>query len=160
MTDNKLENIYNFLQLSDLIATSGQPTVEQFSAIKDSGYQVVINLALSESTNALPNEPAIVEGQGMEYIHIPVVWEKPLVENFQSFLEVMEANADRRIFVHCAANKRVSAFMYLYRLLRQGISEEEAQKDLEKVWVPNPVWQDFIDRVKINLDRQYKIPRQ
>ncbi len=154
MTDNKLDNIYNFLQLSDLIATSGQPTVEQFSAIKDSGYQVVINLALSESTNALPNEPEIVEEQGMEYIHIPVIWEKPLLENFQSFLEVMEANADRHIFVHCVANKRVSAFMYLYRLLRQGISEEEAQKDLEKVWVPNPVWQDFIDRVKINLDQQ------
>jgi hypothetical protein len=43
MSKNKIEDIYNFLKLSDKIATSGQPTQEQFHAIKGAGYQVIVN---------------------------------------------------------------------------------------------------------------------
>ena len=73
MNNNRIEDIYNFLKLSNSIATSGQPNEEQFVAIKEAGYQVVVNLALPESTNALPDEQKVVEAQGMQYIHIPVV---------------------------------------------------------------------------------------
>ncbi len=142
-----MEDIYNFLNLSDSIATSGQPTKEQFSAIKDSGYQIVINLALPTSTNALPDEKQIVEALGMQYFHIPVLWENPKIEDVEQFFNVMEANSDRKKFVHCAANMRVSAFIYLYHRLRQCMSNEEAQQDLHQIWVPNEVWQKFIDRV-------------
>lgn len=143
---NNIENIYNYLKLSNT-ATAGQPTPEQFSAIKDSGYQFVINLALPESMNALPNEKEIVENQGMEYVHIPVVWENPTLENATQFFDVMEAIADKKVFVHCAANMRVSAFMYLYRRLYKGISNEEAKKELHQIWIPNELWQNFIQQV-------------
>lgn len=74
MSDQQqLTEICNFLQLSNSIATAGQPTIEQFAAIKQAGYSVVINLALPTSTNAIPNEQQIVESQGMEYMAIPVV---------------------------------------------------------------------------------------
>jgi protein tyrosine phosphatase (PTP) superfamily phosphohydrolase (DUF442 family) len=142
-----MEDIYNFWNLSDSIATSGQPTKEQFSAIKDSGYQIVINLALSTSTNALPDEKQIVEALSMQYFHIPVLWENPKIEDVEQFFNVMEANSDRKRFVHCVANMRVSAFIYLYRRLREHMSDEDAQKDLHQIWVPNEVWQKFIDRV-------------
>lgn len=144
---NKIEDIYNFLKLSDSIATAGQPTLEQFSAISKSGYQGVINLALPESLNALADEQAIVEAQGMEYVHIPVIWENPTLEDIQRFFTVMETNADQNVFVHCAANMRVSAFMYLYRLIHEHISEEDAKQDLHQIWVPNENWQKFIAQV-------------
>ena len=147
MSKNKIEDIYNFLKLSDAIATSGQPTQEQFQAIKEAGYQVVVNLALSESSNALRNEKQIVENQGMKYVNIPVVWENPTLENVTEFFSVMEAIADKQVFVHCAANMRVSAFMYLYRCLHQGTSDEDAKKDLQKIWIPNEIWQNFIEQV-------------
>ena len=144
MSHNCLENIYNYLKISDRIATSGQPSVEEFSYIQRAGYQVVVNLALIDSSNALPNEKEIVETLGMEYFHIPVIWENPTEEKFQEFIQVMKANADKKIFVHCAANKRVSAFIYLYRRFQEGLGEEEAKKDLDKIWIPNQVWQEFI----------------
>ncbi|MEW6498621.1 MAG: protein tyrosine phosphatase family protein [Cyanobacteriota bacterium] len=142
-----MEDIYNFLKLSDSIATGGQPTKEQFSAISESGYQVVVNLALPESLNALPDEKEVVETQGMEYVHIPVVWENPTLDDVRRFFSVMEANADKNIFVHCAANMRVSAFMYLYRLIHEGMSDEDAKRDLHQIWIPNDNWQKFIEQV-------------
>ncbi|HAG82836.1 MAG TPA: phosphatase [Cyanobacteria bacterium UBA11162] len=150
-----MEDIYNFLKLSDSVATAGQPTEAQFSAIKESGYRVIVNLALPESTNALPNEQAIVESQGMQYIHIPVIWEKPTLENISRFFSVMETNADKKILVHCAANMRVSVFMYLYRLIHDGISNEKAKQDLHQIWIPNDNWQEFIQQVINHYQQQH-----
>ena len=144
---DKIENIYNILKISDSIATAGQPTAEQFLAVKNSGYQAVVNLALPKSLNALPDEQAIVEAQGMDYVHIPVIWENPTLEDIKRFFTVMETNADKNVFVHCAANMRVSAFMYIYRLIHEHISEEDAKKDLQQIWVPNEIWQKFITQV-------------
>jgi len=141
------QDIYNFLKISDTIATAGQPTEAEFSIIRDSGYQVVVNLALPESTNALPNEKAVVESQGMQYIHIPVIWERPTLEDFQRFVSVLETKVDKNIFVHCAMNMRVSAFIYLYRRIYQHMSDEDAKKDLHQIWVPNDTWQQFISQV-------------
>jgi protein tyrosine phosphatase (PTP) superfamily phosphohydrolase (DUF442 family) len=152
----RIEDIYNFLQITDSseptlrerIATAGQPTVSQYPAIATAGYQTVINLALAESTNALPDEGEIAAKLGLEYIHIPVAWEAPTLEDFQEFANVMQANLSRKVFVHCAANMRVSAFMYLYRQIYDRVDPETARLDLEKIWVPNRIWQTLIDRIR------------
>lgn len=147
MSHHQLEAIRAFAKISDQVGTSGQPTIEQFVDIKSAGYELVVNLALPTSTNALPDEAEIVTSLGMEYIHIPVDWETPQVDDALRFFEVMQANQNKQVFVHCAANMRVSAFMFLYRTLCQNISVAEAQKDLNKIWVPEPHWQSFMDQV-------------
>ena len=141
-----IKDIYNYLKLSDSVATAGQPTEAQFSVIKESGYQVVVNLARPDSPKALPNEQAIVESLGMRYASIPVDWENPTLEDVARFFSVMEAIAAQPVFVHCAANMRVSAFMYLYRLIHDGMSDEQAKSDLQKLWTPNDTWQAFIQQ--------------
>ncbi|HEY9738121.1 MAG TPA: protein tyrosine phosphatase family protein [Trichocoleus sp.] len=143
-----LEAIYNFLTISDTLATAGQPTAAQFDAIREAGYTVVVNLALPTSSNALPNEQEIVESQGMMYVHIPVQWESPTLDDLQQFFAAMGSSSGNRVFVHCAANMRVSAFVYLYRLLRQGVAEEQARHDLNQIWQPNETWQRFIDQAR------------
>lgn len=147
MSTNSIEEIYNYLKISDSVATAGQPTEAQFSTIKESGYQVVVNLARPDSPNALSNEQAIVESLGMQYIHIPVIWENPTLEDISRFFSVMETNADKSVFVHCAANMRVSTFVYLYRLVHAGMTEEQAKQDLHRIWTPNETWQTFIQQV-------------
>lgn len=141
----KIEDIDNFQLLSDRVATAGQPTETQYSVIATTGYQTVINLALKESTNALIDEETIATSLGLEYIHIPVFWDNPTLENFQEFVQVMNVRTDRKIFIHCAANKRVSAFMYLYHRIDDRLDEATAKLDLAKIWIPNKVWQTFID---------------
>ena len=140
-----LETIYNFRLLPNGIGTSGQPTAEQFAAIAAKGYRRVINLALSTSTNAIANEREIVESNGLEYIHIPVVWEAPTLEDLQAFFEAMQSQPEKKPFVHCAANMRVSAFMYLYRVLQTSDDRAAAWQDVCPIWTPNPTWQTFIE---------------
>jgi hypothetical protein len=62
-----MEGILNYRYISDKLATSGQPNAEQFKLIRGSGYQTVINLAPSNSSNSLANEREIVTNLGMEY---------------------------------------------------------------------------------------------
>jgi protein tyrosine phosphatase (PTP) superfamily phosphohydrolase (DUF442 family) len=147
--DNSIENICNFLWLSDRLATAGQPTIEQYPAIAAAGYRVVINLALTDSPNAVADEAAIVRNLGLDYIQIPVEWDAPTLADFRSFSSAMDAYSSQRIFVHCAANKRVSVFVYLYRCVIEDVEERIARQDLVKVWTPNRIWQDFIDEIAL-----------
>ncbi|BBC25251.1 beta-lactamase hydrolase-family protein [Pseudanabaena sp. ABRG5-3] len=142
---DRLAEIINFLQISDKLATAGQPTVEQLRAIADAGYETVINLALPTSEGAIANEAQLVQSLGMEYIAIPVNWESPTMADLDSFLQAMEQRQNQKIFVHCAKNMRVSAFIYLYRRLHLNCDHEQAIADLHKIWKPNETWQNFID---------------
>jgi protein tyrosine phosphatase (PTP) superfamily phosphohydrolase (DUF442 family) len=146
MTTAQLHDIPNYLPISPTLGTAGQPTPEQFVAVAAAGYTTVINLALSTSDNAIPNEAALVASLGMTHFHIPVVWEAPTQGDLDIFLRVMALNEGRQVFVHCAKNMRVSAFVYLYRVLHQGVEESIARVDLHRIWQPNPTWQAFIDR--------------
>ncbi|NJK29026.1 MAG: phosphatase [Acaryochloris sp. SU_5_25] len=142
----KLDQIQAFLALSDQVGTAGQPTAGQFADIQAAGYQRVVNLALVNSTDAIPEESEIVTNLGMDYVHIPVVWEEPTLADLSRFFAVMDDPTVTKVFVHCAKNMRVSAFMYLYRVIRQQTPREKAGEDLHYIWTPIPPWQAFIDR--------------
>jgi len=140
-----LSDIYSFRAVGERLGTAGQPSQAQFPMIHEAGFEVVINLALPTSDNALPDEGSIVTSLGMSYVHIPVDFKAPARQDFRAFCQVMEAFADRRIFVHCAANMRVSAFVFLFRVLRQGVARSEAECDLHAIWRPDEVWSQFIE---------------
>jgi uncharacterized protein (TIGR01244 family) len=141
-----LEDIYNYLRLTDLISTSGQPSEAQIAEIVQAGFLVVINLALSGTDYALEDEAATVQANGMDYIHIPVIWDHPTLADLEAFIQAMDAHQGDKIFVHCAANMRVSAFMALYRIKRLGWEPEKAFEEVKRIWTPNETWQAFIEQ--------------
>ena len=140
-----IQLIYQLRVIDDRLATAGQPTAEQFRAVRSGGYQAVINLLPADSKWAVAGEQAAVEEQGLRYHHLPVVWEAPTADDFTRFCALMQAESGSRLFVHCAANMRVSAFVFLYRVLRLGVSREVAERDLLAVWQPDEVWSQFIE---------------
>jgi protein tyrosine phosphatase (PTP) superfamily phosphohydrolase (DUF442 family) len=142
-----MEQVLNYVPISDALGTAGQPLAEQFAAIRAAGYEVVINLAMPDSTNALPNEGELVGAQGMEYVHIPVVWESPTAQDLERFFAVMDQTRERKVFAHCALNMRVSCFVFLYRVLRLGVPAEVAWPDVLGIWQPNEIWQRFVDQM-------------
>jgi protein tyrosine phosphatase (PTP) superfamily phosphohydrolase (DUF442 family) len=140
---HSLNQIRNFLRIDDGLATSGMPQPDDFAALRQAGFDVVINLALPTSDNALPNEGELVSTQGMTYVHIPVKFDSPQSADFERFTRVMDACVGQRVFVPCAANKRVSAFVFLHRL-GHGADRATAERDLTKIWQPDGVWQEFV----------------
>jgi protein tyrosine phosphatase (PTP) superfamily phosphohydrolase (DUF442 family) len=138
--------IYNFRRLSPTLTTSGQPTEAQFAGIGAAGVGTVINLALAESPNALADKAGLLASLGIRYVAIPVDFAAPTEDDFRRFADEMDALADAPVHVHCAANYRVSAFLYRYRRERLGWAEGQARPDLDALWQPAGVWADFISR--------------
>jgi protein tyrosine phosphatase (PTP) superfamily phosphohydrolase (DUF442 family) len=143
----------NTHQVFDWLWSSGQLSERDIRSLPGLGIDVVVNLALPTSSNALPGEAELVTGQGMAYAHIPVEWDEPKPEQFAQFVGVLNAFAGRKAWVHCAMNMRVSAFIYLYRKLVLIEAEEQAAFPLRVVWSPNETWQAFIDRVSAEYSR-------
>ncbi len=142
-----LEELRNFLRLSDTLISSGMPTAEQLTEVAGAGIQIVINLALPTSERALKDEEKQVETLGMEYINIPVEWDHPTRENLVDFIHAMDATKGKSILVHCQANYRATGFITLYRINSLGWKKENALKDLRRIWNPAeyPVWEKFIE---------------
>ncbi|MEL6400260.1 MAG: protein tyrosine phosphatase family protein [Cyanobacteria bacterium J06626_4] len=138
-----LNDVYHYLPISNHLATAGQPTADQFATIRQAGFDIVVNLALPTSTHALPDERSVVEACGMTYVPIPVMWAAPTAEDFEQFQATLASQPNHKIFVHCAMNMRVSAFVYLHQRL-EGIPPSVAAANLVKIWAPNETWQQFI----------------
>ena len=130
----------------DWLWTSGQLSAADIGRLPGLGIEAVVNLALPTASNALPGEAELVTGLGLPFVQIPVPWEQPELKHLQQFFGVLDAFAGRRLWVHCAKNMRVSAFVYLYRRLRRGESHQLALDPMQTVWEPNPVWREFIEQ--------------
>jgi protein tyrosine phosphatase (PTP) superfamily phosphohydrolase (DUF442 family) len=145
MSLSSVHDVYNFRQAAPDLATSGQPTEVQLGAIATAGYTVVINLALhNDPRYSLPDEAASVRTLGLDYVHIPVQFGAPTEGDLLAFFDAMDRNSGRRVWIHCAANMRVTAFVGLYRALRLGWAEEDAFSLMRTVWKPDQVWSAFI----------------
>lgn len=144
MMNSEFSEIHNFLQISDNLATAGRPTEDQLAMLQEAGYQFVVNLALPKQPSALPNEAEIVTDLGMEYLNIPVVFNNPTSDELDQMMDALDAHAGQKCFVHCIANYRVAAFVFLYRVLRLHVPQTEAEIQLRQIWQPDEVWANFI----------------
>jgi len=137
--------IYNCRPVDARLTTSGQPSEEQLAALAGEGFEVVINLALHDIPQySLRDEPGLVRSLGMAYVHIPVQFTDPTEADLLAFFAAMDLHQHRKVLIHCAANKRVTAFLGLHRVLRQGWPPAEAFALMRSVWEPDPVWSAFI----------------
>lgn len=149
LANNALTNIYNYYPMPDGLGSSGQPSPTQFADIRAAGFDVVLNLAMPTSENALAEEGRLVSETGMTYVHIPVPWEAPNSAHLRQFFAVVDAMRaqDQEVWVHCAANYRASAFVYKYLTLQRGLSPEQASTPLLAQWLPqmDENWRNIYD---------------
>lgn len=147
---NELEFV-NYVQISTMIATSGQLTREQIKYVSNQGYTTIVNLAPHTAQDAMPDEGKIVASNFMTYINIPVLYEDPQLDQLKMFSAVMATLAEQKVWVHCAKNTRVAAFMYLYQRYEQGLSHEQALSEMFKKWTPDQTWLEFFDEAEADL---------
>ena len=154
-----MSDIKNLLTVSDQLACAGQPAESQLAEMAVQGFQVVINLGLSDGKYALPDEAGSVARLGLAYYHIPVLFDSPRLAEWQSFQSIMDQEQGKKIFVHCAANYRATAFTGLYLFAKAELAEQELQSFIARFWQPDAVWQRFIDDTLRHIEdrRRYLI---
>lgn len=146
-TDQNIHHsIPNFRLVTELLACAGQPSEDQLTSIAADGYQTIINLGLTTSKYALPDEASSVNGLGLTYYHIPVVFDSPQIAELKTFITLMNQHKSDKTLVHCIANYRASTFTGLYLLDSGQLKQEELNAFIEQIWQPDPVWRLFIDK--------------
>jgi protein tyrosine phosphatase (PTP) superfamily phosphohydrolase (DUF442 family) len=148
-----MKKILNYIKINELISTSGQPKIEELELIANEGFEVVINLAMPTTSNALENEDKIVSSLNMSYIHIPVDFENPKLSDLKLFLNILQALGANKVWIHCAKNYRVSAFMYVYHKYILHTPFEQIDLSIFDMWQPSSVWQELM---KVQLEDLYK----
>ena len=139
-----LGDIKNFVPVSEHLGTAGQPSEAQLRDVAAAGFAVVVNLGLLDPRYCLADEAGTVASLGLAYHHIPVDFNAPQADDLRRFLEVMDASGGKKVFVHCAANYRVSSFVALYGEARLGWSASQGEAHIRRIWEPNETWVRFM----------------
>jgi hypothetical protein len=82
----------------------------------------------------------------MVYVQIPVPFDAPGRIHLQRFFAAMAMFEAEPIWVHCAMNLRVSAFMYHYLRRIERVGESQARSPILSKWAPHmdAIWRDFL----------------
>ncbi len=139
-----IDSIPNYRSYTSNFASAGQPTAEQLAQLQASGVQRVIYIAFSDHKGSLAGEDRTVRDLGMDYLHIPVVWNAPSASDFALFAAAMNQAPQKKTLLHCQVNFRASAFAMLYRVIYQNVPVAVAKGDMNSVWTPDATRTSFI----------------
>lgn len=150
--ENNLSQILNFQFVHEHLFTSGQPTAEQLNQIKEYGINTVINITLNDAEPHLEHEDRICLELGLNYLHIPILWDTPSDEQCILILDLIDHLVqEKMVWIHCAKNYRVSSLMSLYRQYYMDIDLPTAHQLLHEIWEPNETWTGLIHAVALQL---------
>ncbi len=134
----------NVVRITSQLVTSGQPPAASLATLGALGFQSVINLALTTSRDAVADEAAILQRQGIEYVHLPIEFSNPTAEDFDQFVAALNGMRERKVLVHCQVNLRASSFVFLYRILVLKEPAESSYEAVAKVWSPREPWKGLM----------------
>jgi protein tyrosine phosphatase (PTP) superfamily phosphohydrolase (DUF442 family) len=134
----------NVVVVSPRLVTSGQPTGAALRGLRAQGFDAVVYLAPSNVQDAVRDEPAIVREQRLEFVHVPIDFERPGSADVRRALAALAALRERRVLVHCQVNFRASSVVFLYRVLVEHERPEAAYEAVARVWSPNRAWRALI----------------
>ncbi len=99
---------------------------------------------------ALKEENKIVSKNGMIYIHIPITWKDPEIDRLELFLKLLKTlqKKNKKVFIHCIMNYRVSIFMYHYK--KSILKEKNVKFIAPKEFRPNKIWKRVL-KEKFNI---------
>jgi uncharacterized protein (TIGR01244 family) len=137
------------LHTFDGIFLASQPAPADFEQAAMGGIRTVINLR-HDSEQPGVDERALVEGLGLNYVHLPWNGVNELTDGvFDRALELLKTQ-ERPILLHCASSNRVGALWLAYRALEDGIPIEGARSEARTVGLKSPAYEakalDYIAR--------------
>ena len=108
----------------DGITAAGQPDEAAFRVFAEQGYVAVIDLRTPRENRGMDDEPAFVEGLGMEYVNLPINGGEITMDDARELARLIDAY-DGPVLVHCASSNRVGSLLALIKA-DEGVETEAA----------------------------------
>jgi protein tyrosine/serine phosphatase len=128
----KERGLPNFGRVTDNLYRGGQPTSDGFSTLHGMGVGIVVDFR--EKPIDMATEKRQVESLGMKSIDIP--WSanhEPSSDQIVEFLDLVRANPDTKIYVHCRRGAdRTGAMIAAYRIAIEHKSAADAVSEMHR----------------------------
>jgi tyrosine-protein phosphatase SIW14 len=138
----------NFGHVAENLYRGGQPTSNGFNALHAMGVGIDVNLR--EKRSEVAAERRQVESLGIKYIEIP--WSAnhyPSSAQVVEFLDLVRANPDTKIFVHCRRGAdRTGVMIAAYRVAVEHKPVAEAVSEMHRYhydWFFRPQLKRYIE---------------
>lgn len=127
VTKESVPGISNFSKVGTTIACAGATTPAAVAAVKQMGYQSIVNLRQASEAGAdVEAEEAAAKAAGVTYISLPFNAASPDPTLVDRFLAAVTDAKNQPVFVHCASANRAAALWLIKRLLVDGWDTERA----------------------------------
>ena len=137
-----LAGVPNFARVTSNLYRGAQPTDTGFQELRKLGVEIVVNFR--NERGEIEAERRTVERLGLRYVSIP--WgasHNPTSPQVADFLEVLQANPESKIFVHCHRGAdRTGTMVAAYRIAEQHWAPPQAIQEMRAYhyhhfWWPN-----------------------
>jgi protein tyrosine/serine phosphatase len=139
--DKRASDLPNFGRVTDTLYRGGQPAPAGFDALQAMGVGIVVNFR--DERDEVAAEKSQVESLGIKYVGIP--WNgrnEPSNAQIVQFLDLIRANPQTKIFVHCQRGAdRTGVMVAAYRIAVEHKSVSEAVSEMRQFhynwfWLP------------------------
>jgi tyrosine-protein phosphatase SIW14 len=144
----ELRALPNFGRVTETLYRGGQPTSDGFNKLQSMGAGIIVNLR--DDRAEMASEKREVETLGMKYVGIP--WsaaDKPRNAQIVEFLNLVRANPNTKIFVHCRRGAdRTGVMIAAYRIAVEHRPAAEAVSEMHRYhydWVFRPQLKRYIE---------------
>lgn len=129
---DKPQGLSNFGRVSNSLFRGAQPTSNGYSTLRNMGVSVIVNFR--DEPREIAEEKRQVESTGMKYVGIP--WrgrDQPSDSQVAQFLQLVRANPNDKIFVHCKAGAdRTGLMIAAYRVALEHKAVTEAVAEMHQ----------------------------
>jgi protein tyrosine/serine phosphatase len=132
----------NFGRVTDMLYRGAQPASPGFSALQAMGVGIVVNFR--NEPGEIAHERREVESRGIKYVSIPWSgYDEPSNAQVVQFLDLVRANPELKIFVHCQRGAdRTGVMIAAYRIAVEHKTVAEAVSEMHQFhyaqfWLPH-----------------------
>jgi protein tyrosine phosphatase (PTP) superfamily phosphohydrolase (DUF442 family) len=132
--------IFNYYEYSEELSAGGQPTEKQIEALKDTGFEAIVSISPVSTRNYLSTEAELTEKLNLDFVHYPIDCTNLRENHYSVFKNILKGLEGKKVFVHCGGNMKTSNLIHMYKVLEEGVSEEDSVKELKIIQQPEEKW--------------------
>ena len=134
--------IEKFHRIDARVSTAAQPTLPQIAELPAEGYRTIVNLR-EPSEHDADAEAQAAKAAGLRYVSIPVRTADPKPGQVDAFLKALSDPDVFPVLLHCGSGNRVGAFWMIRRVLVDGWTSEDAEREAREIGMKSPNLKEF-----------------